>query len=156
MLNISMTKESRGSMRSIKCHGKIVKRSIRKTFMGHRTEIRDDATRMMNEPKGGREYLVYKSKRGQKLRRPRRHRASAKGEPMANMTGETLRSLAFKVIGYRRLMFGWGTIQGAVWEAKDMRDVLQRARVKNHAKLVSAFQSNIMNEIQRVAKGGKI
>jgi hypothetical protein len=149
-----MTKESHGPLRSLKQHNKIVQNAIRKSFMEHRTEIRNESTSMMNAQKSGREYLVYRSKRGQKLRRPRRHVASAKGEPMANMTGDTLRSLAFKVIGYRRLMFGWGTIQGAVWEAKDMRDVLQRARVKNHQKLVSAFNRNIFNGIRNAAKAG--
>lgn len=122
--------------------------------MSHRVEIDKDVDSMMNAPKSGKEYLVYKSKNGRKLKRPRRHVASAKGEPMANMTGETLRSLMFRVTGHHKLTFGFQTFQGGFWERNAQRYVLSLALAKNNQKLVSAFNRNIFNGIREVAKGG--
>ena len=86
-----------------------VKRGIRRgAYLSGKKLVREVRDRINDKPKSGRTYTVYKGIGGRKLRKPRKHIASAAGEAPAVITGFLRKSVDFKVRGGRRLELGAG------------------------------------------------
>jgi hypothetical protein len=76
-------------------------RSIRQSFYKIGTQLMKEARRsIIQGPKTGRVYRI----KGRK----RRHRASAPGEPPANLFGNLQKSVNFEVRGSKEMIFGAG------------------------------------------------
>jgi hypothetical protein len=148
-------KRAKGADKVIKTidrHAQIVRGSIRNTNREHRSEIKNESRRLMEREKHGLEYVVYVSKAGRRLKRGRRHRASARNEPFAWMSGATHRSLNFKQTSWSKLTFGFNTIQGQIWENNAGRTVLYRTIDKLHRTYIRNVQRNIINDIAAAVK----
>ena len=139
-------------IKTIERHAQIVRGAIRKTNIEHRDHIKNESRQLMEKEKHGLEYVVYVSKAGRRLKRGRRHRASARNEPFAWLSGDTYRSLNFKLTGWSKLTFGFNTIQGQVWENNAGRTVLYRAIDKLHRTYIRNVQRNIINDIASAVK----
>ena len=140
-------------IKSIERHAQIVRGAVRTTNREHRKHIDNESRRLMEKQKHGIEYVVYVSKKGRRLKRGRRHRASTRNEPFALMSGETYRSLNFKQTSWSKLTFGFNTTQGAVWENSAGRTVLYRAIDRLHRTYIRNVQRNIINDIAAAVKG---
>lgn len=153
MLSITHAPGTDRVIKSIMRHAQIVKGAARKTFRQHRPELKSEAKRLMELPKSGKVSKVYVSKRGGRLKRGRVHVASRRGEPFALLSGDTLRSMAFKQRGWSSLQFGFGTFQGGFWERNQGRTVLHKARVGKHQQFVSNLEKNIIDDIMSFVRG---
>lgn len=124
MLSISTDAKTDSAIKGLRKLSWAFKKSTRDTFLDVDTYIQKKAKEMMTSPKSGREYRVYVSRNGGRIRRGRIHKASAQNEPFAMMSGATLRSLRRIVPRWSKMEVGFGTVQGAVWD-KTGRSVLQ-------------------------------
>lgn len=154
MLSVSKGPGFDNVAKSILQHAKIVRVAVRKSLREHRPIIKSEAHRLMELPKHGQTYVVYRSKSGRRLKRGRKHVASKPGEPFAWMTGDTFRSMSFRLSGWNNMRFGFGTAQGRIWELHKQRTVLKRVLTTTHQIFVRNVQRNIFADIEAVAKGG--
>lgn len=124
------------------------RRAVRSTFRDVRSHINNRARQLMEQPKSGKHYRVYVSKRGRKLKRGRIHVASSKNEAFAWMSGATFRSLRQVVPRWNMMTVGFNTIQGAVHEST-WRTVLKRVLYGRTLKqeFDNAFQHNLKREL---------
>lgn len=87
-----------------------IKIGLRKgAYLVGKSLVKDTKREMNIKPKSGRTYTIYKGIGGRKLKRPRKHIASAPlKESPAVITGLLRKSVDFKVRGTSRLEFGAG------------------------------------------------
>ena len=88
-----------------------VKTGIRRgAYLVGKSLVKDTRREMNKKPKTGRTYTIYTGIGGRKLKRPRKHIASAPlRESPAVISGELRKTVGFKVRGVSRLEFGAGS-----------------------------------------------
>ncbi len=111
-IRTTLKKESLKTFHDLKQFRKASRRVIRQFWFltGHdfRNESRSE---ILRKPKSGRTYFLSKGiKSGKRKGKKRRvkHIASAPFESHANFTGETRKSIGFKIVGMTRMQFGYG------------------------------------------------
>jgi hypothetical protein len=84
-------------------------KGIRKGFYFIGKDLVKESRRLMRQPKSGKSYLIYVGRGGKRLKKPRIHIASAKGEAPAIITGDLFKSVDFKVHNHDEVVFGANT-----------------------------------------------
>ncbi len=102
-------KEDKGNLKAISDIKNIDRRmkkaiDVGQQFAGRSLVQRAEDDILRTDNKTGREYFIKDKNTG----RTRRHRASARGETHANLTGDTRSSLSFQKHGVSGLDFGYG------------------------------------------------
>lgn len=106
MMIIEPGKQNKAVLRHIKRIPISTKRGISKAFLEIGPDVIQNAQEFMQRPKTGVVRTVYWSTAGRRLKKGRRHRASAKGEPPAIVSGELFRSMGFNRNTFTHLEIG--------------------------------------------------
>lgn len=106
MLRIQFGPGNKAALRCLKETQKRTRHGIESAFKAFGPTLAKAATASMKESKSGRTYRVYWSVTGQRLQKGRTHQASSKSETPAIVSGRLMRSLNFKVKGFKSLVFG--------------------------------------------------
>jgi phage gpG-like protein len=96
------------TIRSLQKMPKSVERGMRKGAYISGKELVKEARDRMNDPKTGRRYKINRGRGGRILKKPRTHIASNIDEAPAVITGDLRKSVGFKVLGKKTLIFGAG------------------------------------------------
>lgn len=128
MIKFNTGSSNAKAVRSLMQQPKATRRGIRKAFYQTGQMLVKTARENIRRPgRSGRLYRVYVSPGGAKLKRPRLHRASARGENPANMSGLLQRSTDFFVRGSNSMFFGSKAVYAPFLEENLDRPFLKRA-----------------------------
>jgi len=144
MLSVSVIsgKGNKKAFKSLKCISSNTKKGIQDAFIAEKPILKKDAIDDMSKTKHGRDYFVYVSPSGRRLKRGRWHRASKVGESPAILSGALKRSLGFKIKRGKILTFGANTPYARRHELGG-RSYIRRTLAKNAKQMSSRMISSI-------------
>jgi hypothetical protein len=95
MLRIVPRKGNKKTRLHVKRMPERTRRGVQNAFNEIKKDLKKDAQADMRRKKSGRVYLTYVGRGGRRLKNPRKHRASARGETPAVLTGALSKSLGY-------------------------------------------------------------
>jgi len=126
---------------------KKTRRGVQNAMLEMRTELKKTAVEDMKKPKHGRWYRVYVGKGGRRLKRPRMHRASAKGESPAILTGALAKSIHSTIKFGTLMTFGANTPYARRHELGGRRYLL-RAISERRGDIRNWFERELRKELR--------
>lgn len=150
MIKIDTSRDNVRAIKSLMRHPRATRRGIRKAFYHTGQLLVKTARENIRRPgRTGRTYKVYVSQGGTKLKRPRLHRASARGENPANLSGVLQRSTDFFVHGTTSMFFGSKAKYAPFLEENLDRPFLKRAIDQSERDTERYFNIHINRELTR-------
>lgn len=129
-----------------------IRKGIQQAFIKERPELKKDTIDDMQKSKSGRDYFVYVSTSGRRLKRGRWHKASKVGESPAVLSGDLKRSLGFRIKNGKILTYGANTPYARKHELGG-RSYLGRSIFKRRNEIGYRIRDEINIKITGKAKG---
>ncbi len=104
IVGVKSAPNSKRQLEEIQRSAPKTRKAIRESWFILGQSLKNEARKAIRRKKDGRLYFI----RLKKGKRVRRHVASKPGQTHANLTGGLMRSVSWRVYGYRRLEFGYG------------------------------------------------
>lgn len=148
MIKVEDSKGNKIIERQIKNIPKLTREGIRNAMYDSGKDLVSTARMLINsKDKSGRLYKVYIGFSGQRLKKPRIHRASAIGEAPARISGTLGRSTDFFVRGTSELYFGSKAKYAPFLELNLKRPYLSKSIDLNERNTIDNFERQLLKKL---------